>query len=206
MSLHRCIALPLFALASLLLFGACAGSQGQQESSSEVTESEQSSTSGSQQSSGDDSEASDSESSRNSDSSRNTIELASLIGVETADGLPGGCPNEWQKLEGRDYNGTMYACEGFAVRDPYKQPTVMIGVRDHVVRRINLQVFYESGEPVRRAYRTVTERYQTDCKSQGAGGDSMTFRCDGYLVQVSHRERAGSMRVILGLKTWDLPK
>lgn len=189
--------------------GSCASSSQQTASESEATASEASSNEAGagEASSETSSEASGAKQSAEAsdEPEKDPVTLESLLGTDTSEGLPDGCPGEWSQLEGRDYDGTMYACEGFRVPDRFRQPTVMIGIKEQTVRRVTLQAFYEGGDPIKQMYADVTDRYEKKCDADGASGSAMSFVCDDYVAQVAHRKRTGSLRIILGMENWDMP-
>lgn len=190
---------------ALALTAGCASSSKQTESSQAKSTSSQKARSG-EKSEGSGGKTGAEQSGEAADEpDRDPVKLASVIGADTAETLPGGCPGEWEELEGRDYEGTKYACEGFRVATRYKKPTVMIGVKENQVRRITLQAFYDKGEPIESAYSEVTDMYGKRCDAESASGSAMSFLCDDYVVQVSHRKRTGSLRIVLGLENWDMP-
>lgn len=183
----------------------CASSSKQTESASEATASETSADETTSQEASSENSGAERDSETSDEPERKPVTLESVLGTDTSAGLPDGCPNDWSELEGRDYDGTMYACEGFRVPERFRQPTVMIGIKEQTVRRVTLQAFYEGGDPIKQMYADVTDRYEKKCDADGASGSAMSFVCDDYVAQVAHRKRTGSLRIILGIENWDMP-
>jgi hypothetical protein len=184
----------------------CASSSKQTASETEASDSAKSGDEATSRETSNDASGAEEEPDATSDEKeRAPVRLGSLLGSDTSEGLPARCPEEWSELEDRDYDGTIYACEGFPVPERYRQPTVMIGVNESIVRRVTMQAFYEGGEPIKQMYAAVTDRYEQKCDADGASGKAMSFICDEYVAQIAHRKRTGSLRIILGLKNWDMP-
>jgi len=190
---------------ALVLAGGCASSSEQTESAGAASDASEEARSGDESEEAVGERRTDRSGEASGKPEREPVELASLVGAETSGGLPAGCPKEWQKLEGRRYEGTKYACSGFRVPGRYRQPTVIIGVKDDTVRQVTLQAFYEKGDPIEEVYAEVTDLYEKRCDAEGASGSSMAFVCSDYVAQVSHRKRTGALRIIIGLENWDMP-
>jgi len=136
---------------------------------------------------------------------RPVVELEQLIGRAIADGMPEGCPTEWNELEGRNFDGTLYACDGFRAPRRYEEATVTIGIREGTVRRVHLQSFHEAGEPIARMFDRVTDDYQSRCDREGGAGPRMMLDCGDYLVDIRMQREGGLLNIVYGLENWDLP-
>ena len=130
---------------------------------------------------------------------------AELVGTEIQDTMPRGCPQKWQKLKGRKFKGELYACDGFRAPHRYREPTVIIGIEEGKIRRVNLQAFYEAGEEITEMYDEVTNDFQSRCDREGGAGGRMALTCDDYLVDISMQKDGGMLNIIYALENWDMP-
>ena len=133
------------------------------------------------------------------------FELEELVGNEIQDTMPRGCPQKWEKLKGRKFEGELYACDGFQAPHRYKEPTVIIGIEEGTIRRVNLQAFYEPGAETQEMYDEVTNDYQSRCDREGGAGGRMALTCDDFLVDISMQKEGGMLNIIYALENWDMP-
>lgn len=131
--------------------------------------------------------------------------MEKLIGAETTSGLPRGCPDEWSTLEGRSFDGELFACDDFSAPKRYREPTVVVGVAEETIRRVSLQAFYESADAVQSVYDEVVDEYQQRCERFDGGSKRMVLDCGEFILDVSYRKETGSIRLIYGLENWDMP-
>ncbi|MFB6351640.1 MAG: hypothetical protein ABEN55_07945 [Bradymonadaceae bacterium] len=194
------VLLTLFALAT----AGCAGSSSQTESDdAKATASSSSDSSTETAEKSEKSEAAESDAQKAD--KQPVVEMDELIGAKVQDTMPEGCPGEWKKLKGREFEGELYSCSGFHAPDRYKEPTVIIGIEEGKIRRVNLQSFHEPGQGIEQIYSEVTNDFQSRCDRQGGAGPNMQLQCDGYLVGIKMRPKTGMLNIIYALKVWDMP-
>lgn len=194
-------------LAAALGAASCASSSKQSESddSNATASSSDEPTSSDSSNASDTSDSSDSSDSSDAKPDHPVVTLESLIGSEVDGGeMPEGCPGEWKPLEGRKFDGKLYSCSGFHAAHRYKEPTIVIGIREGTIRRVNLQSFHEPGEGIEEMYATVTDDYQSRCDRNGGAGSRMRLKCDDYLVAIRMQRNGGMLNIVYALKNWDL--